>query len=359
MSVLYNIKFTPTVGSSATLIEYRESSASQWIIPSDPANPTTSSQYPLELERGKNYYVSVSAVSANCARQRTIISLQVPEGPAQPCCPVGYTLSPDRTFCYLEETTHPEVISSGSCLVASKENGAYSPTGAWLYDPGFTRHLPITNKHTLLPGVFWTGNPAGHAGDPDESAMNRDAVWIDTDCDGNKDALAACSVLQFSYILNLATPRRIYVGIAGDNTFRMDVNNVTVVQCEGGIYPDENALPCATAPPAASHDASNSNFNIWHIIPLDLSAGPNYINFSGIGDGSVNDAFAAVIYNNTADEIIAATSDADLDILFRTRDYRGQRVDIATCPEGWQLDTSGGAGAYICRKITQVPIISC
>lgn len=362
MSVSYNIKFTPTVGSSATLIEYRDSSASQWIIPSEPANPTTASQYPLELERGKSYYVSVSAVSSKCAKRRAIISVQVPDGPAQPCCPAGYILSPDKTFCYKEEVTDPEIISSGSCLVASRENGAYSPSGAWLYDPGYTKHLPITNTHTLLPGVMWKGNPAGHAGDPNESAMNRDSVWVDTDCDGNKDPLAKCSVLQFTYLLDLPAPRRVYVGIGGDNTFRMDVNNQIIAQCESGpdgYLPGGNGGPCATAPPAASSATSNANFNIWHILPLDLAAGPNYITFSGTGDGSVNDAFAAVIYNNTADQIIAATSDADLDILFRTGDYRGQRVDIATCPDGWQLDTSGGVGHYVCRRITQTPIVQC
>ncbi|SEW21532.1 hypothetical protein SAMN05428988_3221 [Chitinophaga sp. YR573] len=367
MTAPYIIKFTPTAGATGTLIEYRQAGSSVWITPTSTPNPTTGSQYPLDLEKGKSYYVSVSAISPNCRRRKAIITVVVPAGPDLPCCPSGFTLSPDNTFCYKEETMPPEILSSGMCLAYSKESGAYSGDGARLYDPGFSIHLPSSNTYTALTGAYWTGTPAGY-GDPNnsgssanESVMNRDSVWIDADCDGTKDALAACSVLQFTYLLNLSSPKRVYVGLGGDNTFRLDINNNIIVQCEAGPsgIVASGGTVCATAPAASSSNVSNSNFNLWHIIPVDLPSGPNYLNFQATGDGSVNDAFAAIVYDNTAQQIAAATSDAALNILFRTGDFKGERLDIAVCEAGWQLDTSAGIGNYVCRKITQSPTISC
>jgi len=58
--------------------------------------------------------------------------------------------------------------------------------------------------------------------------------------------------------------------------------------------------------------------------------------------------------DNTAEQIQAATQDSDLTFLFRTSEYLGETIDIATCPDGWVLDTSGGSGSYVCRRILTV-----
>lgn len=384
------IKFTPTQGSTGSLIEYREASSAIWITPSAPANPTTLSEYPLAFTPGKTYYIAISSIGSSCSPKRKIITVAVPPTTTTtttttssttttttsttsttttttttlPCCPPGFTLSPDRSFCYREETMQPEIITSGICLASSKEDGAYGWMGAQLYNHPVGINLPASDTFTPLRSAYWTGNPAGYADltkpgrNPDESVMNRDSVWVDSDCNNVKDSLARCSVLQFTYLLNLPSSRRVHIGIGGDNTFRIDVNNQTLVQCEAGATGIGNP-PCATAPAANGQPFTNVNFNIWHIIPVDLSAGPNYINFRATGDGSVNDALAAVIYNNTASQIANATSDSDLDIIFRTGDYKGSTIDIATCPDGWVLDTSGGSGNYVCRKITSVPTTFC
>ncbi len=47
--------------------------------------------------------------------------------------------------------------------------------------------------------------------------------------------------------------------------------------------------------------------------------------------------------------------DTGLNVLFTTASLRGQHIDIATCPAGYSLDTSGGSGNYICRTIDSVP----
>lgn len=368
MTTSYKIKFTPTPGATGTLIEYREVTAAAWTTPSNMPNPTTASEFPLELEQGKTYYVAVSAIHPRCSRRKALITISVPKPPDPvPCCPETYILSPDKTFCYKEETTAPEIISSGMCLAFSKTTSAYSSDGAWLYDAGTGVTLPQGSGKTHLTGTYWKGNPAGYGDEdnpeslPNESVMNRDSVWIDSDCNGSKDALAACAVLQFTCLVTLERARRLYVGIAGDNTFRLDVNNVTRILCGAGqgISQGPELPRCAVYPAANGEMLTNINFNIWHIVPVDLPAGPNYFTFSAIGDGSVNDALAAIIYDNTHEEIAAATRDEDLDIIFRTGNFKGQRVDIARCPDGWQLDTSGGVGNYVCRKITHTDVLTC
>lgn len=362
----YIIKFTPTPGATACLVEYRQQGTSVWTTPGSPANPTTLAQYPLILEENKTYYVAISAIGKNCTRKRRIITVTVP--PAGKCCPADFTMSPDESYCYKEETIPPDVETSGICLAYSKTNGPYSSSGARLYDPGYGVNLPLSSSFVILDTPYWTGRPPGY-GDTSvsapgaaESVMNRDSVWVDADCNGVKDSLAKCARLQFTYLISLPAPKRVYVGLGGDNTFRVELGAATIVQCEagpGGYTPPAGGAPCATAPAAAGSATTNINFNCWHIIPVDLVAGPNYLIFSAIGDGSVNDAFAAIVYDNTPEQILTATSDDDLEILFRTGDYKGTTIDIATCPDGWVLDTTGGAGNYVCRKITTTPVITC
>lgn len=366
MTVPYTIKFIPAPGTVGTLIEYREVTALSWIVPDHAPNPTTTDEYILELESGKSYFVAVSTVSNRCTPRKAIIPVVVPASP-HPCCPETFVLSPDGTFCYKEEVTAPEIITSGMCLAYAKANAAYSGDGAWLYDPAPGVQLPASATKSLLTGQYWKGNPAGFGDEsssdplPNESVMNRDSVWIDSDCNGQKDALSACSVLQFTYLITLQASKQVFVGIGGDNTFQLDINNVTAIQCGAGAgIPHGAGQPnCAATPPADGQSSTHANFNVWHIVPVNLTAGPNYLTFSAYGDGSTNDALAVIIYDNNAGQIAAAASDSDLNIIFRTGDFKGQRLDIARCPDGWQLDTSGGVGNYVCRRITQIPALSC
>lgn len=370
----YRVKFTPTPGAAGTLIEYREVGSETWIIPQNEPNPTTLSEYKLEFDYGKSYYVAASTVGSTCVKKRMIIAVVVPTTTTTttstttlPCCPPGFSLSPDRRFCFKNETANPEIITSGVCLAASKNNGAYSFRGARLYNSPVDIYLSAGSSFISMDSAYWTGTPLGYGNENSpapsdiESVMNRDGVWIDSDCNGTKDGLSACSILQFTYLITSNQNRRVYIGIGGDNTFKITVNSKLIVQCEcgsDGITPLEGPK-CATGPGSDSQNASNSNFNFWHIIPVELSAGPNYIVFSAIGDGSVNDALAAIIYQNTDIEIQNAQSDNDLNILFRTGQFKNTTIDIATCPEGFVLDTTGGAGNYICRKITNTDVINC
>jgi hypothetical protein len=121
--------------------------------------------------------------------------------------------------------------------------------------------------------------------------------------------------------------------MAGDNQFRLDVNGVTKVDKTTG----------------------SENFNLYHLIPIVLGPGTNYLVFRAIGDGTTSDMFAAAIYDNTSAQLSAATSDTQLNIIFDTADLVGETLQIGTCPSGWFLDTSGGAGAYKCKRFVTAP----
>jgi hypothetical protein len=76
--VTRTVTFTPTFGSTATLIEYKEYGANTWVVPSSPPNPTTGTSYPLQLEEGKSYYIGVSAIGTQCSPRRVIKAISIP-----------------------------------------------------------------------------------------------------------------------------------------------------------------------------------------------------------------------------------------------------------------------------------------
>lgn len=341
-TTLYTITFTPTAGSNGTLIEYKENSATSWIVPVAPPNPTTLNSYPLYLEVGKFYTIRVSGNGAKCAKK--YIYVFVPIGS---CCPGGYTLAPDESYCYSIATLSPTIIQSDICLAAAPLAGQYSSVGTALMDVGYDETL--NGSFTLLTSSYWKEAPASVTG-----PMNREAVWVDTNCDGTKDALTAGQILQITFPYTVSTARTVYIGVGGDNTFQVDVNGDTIV-CVGT---GGTLGPTQTCDPANSQ-TSTANFNYWWLFPINLQAGTNYITFSAIGDGSTNDAFAAVIYNNTRAELIAATSNGDLDIIMQTSNYVSEHIDIAECTIDYFLDTSLGQGNYLCKKLTKIPPEEC
>lgn len=334
---VYDITFVPTVGSLGTLVEYKESTESDWITPNVPANPTTLTTYPLTLELGKTYNVRVSSFSANCTSKYKYLLIYVPV--SGHCCPDGYTLSPDETFCFKESETAPTIVTSDICLAASQLATQYSSSGTNIYDPGYTIRLvgSSTNVTTQPQWREQSGQVLG--------PMNREGVWVDTNCDGTKDPLTAGQVLKITYVLSLSVPATMFIGIGGDNTFKVEVNGTAIVDCD-------------TSNPAGGGPSAN-NFNFWHVFPVNFESGDNYITFSAVGDGSTNDAFSAVLYNNTAGQLAAATADNQLNIVFKTSTYRGTHIDIATCPSGYFLDTTGGQGSYVCRKVETTESTEC
>jgi hypothetical protein len=167
--------------------------------------------------------------------------------------------------------------------------------------------------------------------------MNRCGVWIDSDCNGVKNALTVGVETTIAHSFNNSGGARIiYVGIASDNSWKLKLNGTEIASL--GV-------------PSTPSSGSDLAFKIWHIVPINLVPGVNYINAIGRGDGSVNDSIGVMIYDNTISEIQSATDDSQLDIIFTTESLRGTDYDVATCPDGYSLDSSGGSGTYICKQV--------
>lgn len=272
-------------------------------------------------------------IQSDCgALTSTLFFWQTPCG----CTTVGYVPSPSGLICELYETQAPTITDSGFCLAASQHPN-YSGTESRIYNPGYV-DADIQIVAGTVGGIiygrmtipYWKGSGSGTDG-----PMNREGVWIDSDCNGTKDPLTMGAETTIAYVFNNPGPAKtIHVGIGGDNLFTLIVNGTQLV--ETGVI-------------------SGNNFNIFHIFPITVQTGPNYINVVATGDGTTNDAVAVVVYDNTAAQILAATSDLDLNIVFRTGTLIGTSYSVATCPAGWSLDVSGGEGFYVCRRTLTEP----
>lgn len=257
-----------------------------------------------------------------------------------PCeCAATYSPAASGAYCEKQDTTAATTTNSGYCLAASV-NTAYTNYESRIYTVGFTTATLNLPPGTLLaPFVYgrMTNTPqwANPLATTIAGPLNREGVWIDNDCDGSKDSLPLGTQTTIAFIYNnLGGTRTMYLGVGADNQFQVKLNGVLI---------------------ADSGTGGDRQFKIWHIIPVTVLSGINYFNMVGTGDGSPSDSLGMVLYDNTAAQLLVSTSDAGLSIAFKSSTLRGTTFDVATCPSGYSLDTSGGSGDYICvRTLTDI-----
>ncbi len=272
-------------------------------------------------------------IKANCGYAQSLVFNW--ETPCD-CIGSGYIPSPEGTQCEQTTIIAATVTNSGYCLTSSV-NTAYGNYGSRIYNTGFSLATLMLAQYTASPYIYGSMSLATQWSNPTQnttaSPMNREGVWIDSDCNGNKDSLTAGTKVTVAAMYNnTGTTRTIFMGVGADNQFKIVVNGIVIVD--------------------TLSTASTNQFKIWHIIPIVIKPGVNFFNIIGTGDGSINDSLAMVLYNNTAAQIYAATSDAQLNIIYKSSSVRGTTFDVATCPATYSLDSSGGSGSYVCTKVT-------
>jgi hypothetical protein len=251
-------------------------------------------------------------------------------------CSEDYTLAPDGSYCYLIEETAADPPSGGipENTVASP-NAVYSAVGSFIYDFGYDTDGVGTFTQIPVSNGFWVNGP-GDGGDhtTTDGPMNRSALWSTTSLD-NQD-------IGFSVCLDLPETSVYYIGLGGDNRCRIVIDSIVIV--------DQDVSALGTL-----HGwGGQTPFKLWHIYPVTLSAGPHVIELIGHNDSSAA-ALGAEIYHNTAAEITAATSYDDLDLIFSTKDYIGQPVQLGSddvgysCPAGYSL--AACEDPIVCRRI--------
>lgn len=265
------------------------------------------------------------------------------------CCPSGYTLSPDGLQCSQTLTTPPTIIQSGVCVACSQFSPNYGNQTKFWSAINYNGDLSDSN-FVILSTPYWRGNPPGSGtgnsvcgtntpGSP-PSPVNRQGVWLDSNCDGVKNGLSGGAALQFTWVINTPVAKTVLIGMSGDNNFTLNLNGSTIVDRPTSL--------------------GSNNFNFLYLFPLQLISGSNFIGASFVGDGSTSDMGCLMIMDNDPATIPGITDDSQIQYLFKTSQMIGaQPIDIASCPSGYVLDTSGGSGNYNCIQINTVASTPC
>ena len=190
-------------------------------------------------------------------------------------------------------------------------------------------HSPF-NLNGTSPGNIYlavsTTQPVWKRTNSSNGPLNRSGLWT-TD---NIDFTPYNTWLGFSVCITVPETKTYWVGIAGDNNFRIAIDGETIVNTIGGPY-----------------DGSTFAFIFWHVYPVTLSSGNHVIELFGLNLGG-DAAFGCEIYNNTIDELTGATQVSDLNIIFTSagqteativQNLSGQYLASGyTCPTGYVFD---------------------
>lgn len=351
MASTANITWDFVPGSLSTLVQYRISGTTTWLQPSSPNNPTTQNTYPLTINDNVYYDVKLTTNGIRCAAKSTTFQIIR----SFECCPVGYTMSVDGTYCFQTNTTAATPPSDPQNTI-EKNLSFYCAYGTLIYDLGFNIDGTGTFTQISYSNPFWV-NGVGYpnmANNTTDGPLNRAGLWAPTEESGQTVGFTVCVTLpeQTTY----------YVGCGADNWITIKVDGNVVVDMDAsamGIFLAANGYP------AASIDAP---YRFWHIYPLVLNAGDRVIEIVGNNEVAPPPNPAAMgveIYNSTQAEIETATSYGDFgaDLIFSSKDYIGQPVQVGsdgfgyTCPSGYSLVLCDGP-AY-CTQTLIVNTIPC
>lgn len=255
-------------------------------------------------------------------------------------CPSGYVLSPDGTYCYKVETVEAIPPPSFDTLVA-KSSVQYTTCGSYIYDAGYNSNGTGTSTQITPVNTFWV-NGAGLCANNTtvDGVLNRCGVWAST-TSNNQD-------IGFGVCINIEESKIYYIGIGCDNYGVIKIDGVAIITQNEAAINAQYGLGCCAC------------FSVWHIYPVELTAGIHFIELFG-HNISLIAALGAEIYDNTAAELIAATSYGDLNLIFSTKDYVGEQVQIGsggyTCPSGYSLATC--ESPIVCKRILTADVVEC
>lgn len=265
------------------------------------------------------------------------------DAPIEICCPPGgYTLNDDKSECYkIDEVAATPPTGGTSQVAVARTNVSYSTCGTYVYLPGYNINGTGTSSKIPSTNSFWT-NGAGNCVDnvANQGPLNRAGLWTSTATNGQ--------TIGFSVCINLTYSKQYYIGIACDNYGQIKVDGTTIInQDTAAIEAQYGSVVGAT-------------FKVWHIYPVTLSAGPHIVEFIGV-NVSGPAAFGAEMYDNTASQILQAFDYTGLNVVFSTKDYIGQPIQLGSggtgysCPAGYSLASC--ATPFVCRqRVTASPV---
>lgn len=252
-------------------------------------------------------------------------------------CPEGYTQVGNT--CVKLETSPKIPQGTPLSIVNSKSTAygwrypalydAYNADGTALVDGGY----PTGYTYEYLLDAFWRGN-----GVIFNNFVNRLGKRPFTFSDNTWYGATS--------IVDVPTTKTYYIFIAGDNQFRFSVDGVILLESDWVAMQPQHT-------PNTSGDTIA--FVRGHIYPVELTAGCHYVKIEGLSFGG-DYMFGAAILDNTKAELIATTSNADLNIIYSTETETVffESAPGFTCPEGF-TDTNP---LDICATCEKTDIIS-
>lgn len=306
------------------------------------------------IKNNDEYLQLLCSILERCNCFLTVMNFEVTFSAA---CPSGYTLNEEGTLCVAQEETEPTIEGDAveACENFYEQYGEY---GAIVYVGGFdsdgtgqganlSADIIAGDVVAITTAEVWQNNDHTTPGTTDGNnfgPVNRAGVW---DCAG-----VGAGQLGFTVPVDVPSTKVYYIGIAADDKFKMVVNGVTIV--------DNTAVN----PAATYYLDGGAIFRYWHIYPVTLTEGINYLELVGIDTGGVQSVLAAEIYDNTLAQLQAAALEPDflsdrdnfpldenhysnLNLVFSTRCARQSGTTFSTgtasCPDNtWSLDTTGG-----------------
>jgi len=251
-------------------------------------------------------------------------------------CNPSYTWIPyDESSCYRVITTGA-TAPTGSVPLVRTSYFAYSSYGTKFYNNSFssdgTGSLDYQIITPLAGGTYtnylW-GNPLNLTGTTATSGpLNRTAIWYSS-------TTITETWLGFSTCLTgITSGKTYYVGIGADNEYRLVLDNVEVL----------NTLTPSTS-------GNTDSFTWWNVYPITLSQGNHTLELYGLDHGTAA-GFGMEIYDNTLQQLTAATSFNDINIIFSSSGYTladvvqntsGNYLSSGyTCPSGFTYSTCSG-----------------
>jgi hypothetical protein len=276
-------------------------------------------------------------------------------------CPEGYTLSEDGTYCFTETAPVTDTIVGCKTVCPGDRESSYSSLGTVLYKDCYDIDGASSVDTMLRNNPFWKGSacdstvgtlsasdstgsyPTGTTGscnlDPQTAGhsscgpLNRAGIWT---CEGRSGKTRMRNAQWFSVKRSVYIPagQIYYIGMAADNRMRFRIDGKTRIKKDLSDDP--------------------THYQYWHIYPIYIEAGMHQIEIQGYNNGLYG-SVALEIYNNSAQEIAAATGYNDLDLLFSTKDLVGQSQITQVCPEGYESVLVNGV--YKCRSVISTPAL--
>jgi hypothetical protein len=261
-----------------------------------------------------------------------------------PYCPVNYELSEDETYCFFEDIVEATPPTSSENSVAVSLN-RYSVCGSWIYTSfNVDGTGPATQISTA--NAFWVNGPGNCVtlGNTTDGPLNRSGLW-------SASALSE-QTIGFAICVDLPETKTYYIGVGADNLAMIRIDGETILNQD----PDAMDAQYGTV-------VSEAPFRVWAIYPVEIISGSHVIELLGHNTtGSQNPAtLGAEIYDNTPAEIAAATDYTGLNLIFSTKDYVGQPIQIGTdgigysCPEGYSLRYCDSP--IVCVRILTTPVL--